>query len=91
MTELGFQGTFDRALRVADLDSISIGEGGEVTGAKEAAESLRSEIPEWFKRGNGGPTRRTGEDVDGGARRAPKPKEKSWEEQAAERMIGSRR
>lgn len=89
MVEAGFTGNWDRALKVIDLDEIKIGEDGEVTGAVEAVASLKSELPEWFRR-NGSP-RRTGEDVDGGSRRPPKPAPKSWADQAVARLVGGGR
>lgn len=89
MIEAGFTGNWERALKVIDLDEIKVGDDGEVTGAKEAAESLKNELPEWFRSRNGS-SRRSGEDVDGGSRRPPKAAPRGWADQAVARMIGGR-
>lgn len=82
-----FNGTEDKALRVVDLSKVTVGDGGEVTGASEAVESLRTEIPEWFRERGRPPTRSGGEDVDGGRRPAPAPKKMTWEQKAIDQMI----
>lgn len=82
-----FNGTEDKALRVVDLTKVVVGDNGEVTGASEAVESLKTEIPEWFRERGRPPVRTGGEDVDGGRRPAPKPVKQTWEQKAIAQMI----
>lgn len=87
---LGFRGKFEVALRVVDLDSIEVDGEGKVTGADAAAQSLKEEIPEWFRQPtNGGRGRSGGEDVDGGGRQRPTaPQRETWDRQILKRIRG---
>jgi hypothetical protein len=89
LTKLGFAGTVDKAMRVLDQTGIAVTEDGEVTGAAEAAQALREEIPEWFRRRSATPTPPTvtgGADMDGGEKRPRQPKPATWETQVADRL-----
>jgi hypothetical protein len=89
LADAGFTGVFDRAIRVVDLDSIQVGEDGEITGLPEVVASLRTDIPEWFRPRGGGPRRSGGEDVDGGHRGTPPQKKQGWEAQTLGRMLSA--
>jgi len=85
-----FKGKLETALRVVDLGEIEVDLDGSVTGADKVAQSLQTEIPEWFQRANGtGATRTGGEDVDGGTRTRPPATKDSWEKQIVSRLRGS--
>ena len=89
LKELGFNGTFDKAVRVMDIDALDLDEDGEVTGAKEAAEQLKSEIPEWFRqRPSPGSGRQGGSSVDGPDKPPPKDKPKKWDQRVADQLSG---
>lgn len=94
MAKAGFTGPMDRALRVTDMDSITveIGEDGPaITGVDEAVASLRADIAEWFRPPrNGRPARTGGDDVDGGRKPPAKPARPTWEQQVAGRLTGQR-
>jgi len=90
----GFNGTYEKALRVIDLGSVQVEDGDDggfkIVGADDAVASLRTEIPDWFRPPRNGRTRSGGEDVDGG-RKPPKPPARpSWEQQAIARLTGGR-
>lgn len=82
-----FSGTLDKALRLVEMDRVQIGEDGNITGADEAVASLRTEIPEWFRRNGAGRTRTGGEDVDGGRRPQRPPAKLTWEQKTLNQMI----
>jgi hypothetical protein len=91
LTKAGFTGTADAALRVVDLNQVTVvedGDGFKIEGANEAVASLQDEIPAWFRRRDGVPRRTGGDDVDGGRKAKPPVRKPTWEEQAIGRMIG---
>lgn len=95
LAKAGFNGTIDKALRVMDLNSISVAEGDDgepaVDGVDDAIASLRTEIPEWFRQRNGSrPPRAGGDDVDGGRKRPAAPPRAGWDQQVVARLTGQR-
>lgn len=97
LTKAGFTGgDVSRALKVMDVASIKIemDEDGhpQLVGLDEAINSLKDDIPEWFRPRNGPRVPRTGgEDVDGARRRPTPPKPPTWDEQVNRRLTGSPR
>jgi len=82
---LGFAGTVEKAMLLIDKAAITVGDDGTVTGAAEAAQELREEIPEWFRRrAPVAPPRPGGERMDGGDKRPAPPPKKRWDEQVVE-------
>jgi hypothetical protein len=86
----GFVGAMDRALRVADLDSLQVDDEGEVTGVDQAVESLRKDIPEWWRAPRNG-RRSGGEDVDGATRPTRPPAKVGWDQRVLSRLTGGDR
>lgn len=89
----GFNGTFATALKVVDLDKITLVDGDdgyEITGTDDVVASLQKEIPAWFgpPRRPALPPRRGAEEVDGGSRPGrPAPKQ-TWEQQIVNNLTG---
>lgn len=93
LTKAGFSGRIEKALRIMDLDTITVDDDGTVIGVEEAVASLKEEIPEWFRRQLGGrvaPKETGGETVDGGGKPAQGKKPPTWEQRAVEGLIGRR-
>jgi len=95
LSRAGFSGTLDKALRVLNLNEITVAEDDDgepvVSGVDEAITSLRDEIPEWFRQRPARPPRQGGEDVDG-ARKPPRPPARAtWEQQILDRALGGGR
>lgn len=92
----GFNGTFPTALKVVDLDSITIADGDDgdyaIDGVEAVVEGLKKEIPAWF-RPVGRPTpppRRGAEEVDGGGRPGRPAPRQTWEQRVNDSLTGRR-
>lgn len=81
-----FSGTLEKALRVLDMDSITVDEDAKVHGAEDAVEALKKEIPEWFRAvepAARAPRARGSREVDGGDRPRPPAKALTWDQRVA--------
>lgn len=91
LSDHGFSGTASerkRLMDMLDLDEVDVGDDGSVTGIAEQIETIKADIPSWFKPKREVPVRRSGAaDVDGGNRRG-KPAEgpKGWAAKAAAQL-----
>jgi hypothetical protein len=95
LAKAGFSGSMIKALRVLDLDAVTVDDDGTVIGAEEAVSSLKEEIPEWFKARTAPGARKEpretgGEDVDGGGKPGRKPAEADWAKKAVDAMVSGR-
>lgn len=81
----GWRGTdLDRVMKLVDLDEIELDDDGEVTGAAEQVDGLKTEFPEWF-RAKREPVRRGAADVDGQGRGRAARQQPGWEHQIVDR------
>jgi hypothetical protein len=88
-----FSGTFATALRVVDLDSITLADGEDgdymISGVDEVVASLRKEIPAWFRPpGRPTPPPRGAEEVDGGGRSGRPAPRQTWEQRVERSLTG---
>lgn len=88
LARLNFTGDRSKLMRVLDMSGIELDSSNEVVGADAAVQEIREEFPEWFRSrrpATVAPSRTGGDAVDGGDKRPPAQKPKSWADQVVDR------